>query len=358
MKTTNPKIRLLFYGVCLATVLYNCKTKDVAAVTPFTYTFKGLDDVTIPDITQTTPASVSVTAATVTSSTLASAVNNDLAGIAASGVVPASVQQAGTDISKAVSASQAAQLSAAFTPSVLSTLASGGALPADLKAQVDAIASNPALKAYLPTFTLPTVNGKAVGGRLGATTPGASNGSSTAATAYATTADDDACKAAANAAYNAALATLDAKKATQTATVTTTYSTAAAAIAAETAPCKAGIPAKYDPMKTAAQQTLNNTLASLEAAKTTLGSLYDLLKAFAYVSYAQTIAGITTLEAAETTACDSVASAKLAAAAAARDTDLAKINTNYAAAVATLTTARDKAVASCHNQGGGRVGAE
>jgi len=214
------------------------------------------------------------------------------------------------------------------------------------------------MKAYLPTYTLPTVNGKAVGGRLGATTPGSDEGSSTVATAYATTADDDACKAAANAAYTTALAGLDAAKAAQTATVTTTYSTAAAAVNAETAPCKAGIPAKYDPMKTAAQQTLNSTLASLEAAKSALGSLYDVFKVFAYVSYAQTMSAIATLEAAETTSCDAVATAKLAAAAAARDTDLATIGGNYSGAVATLTTARDNAVKSCHNQGGGRVGAE
>lgn len=355
MRTSNPKIRLLFYGFCLATVLYNCKTKDVAGVTPFTYTFKGLDNIKLPDVTPTAPAAVSVTAASVTSSTAAAAVTSGLSSLTATGTVPASVQQAAADVNKAVPATQAAALAAAFTPTVINSLSSGGTLPADLKAQTDAIASNPALQAYLPKFTLPTVNGKAVGGRIGA--DGGIKVDATVAQAFATT--DDACTNAANAAYTAAVAGLDGAKASQTATITAAYNTAVAAANAEAAPCKSGLPAKYDPLRASATQALNAGLANLEPARAILGEdTYNLLKVLYLVAYANTISGLTTLQNAESTACDSVASAKVANAAAARDRDLGTINSNYNAAVATANAARNQAVASCHNQGGGRIGAE
>ncbi|GAB3512618.1 hypothetical protein GCM10027341_53570 [Spirosoma knui] len=340
----------------LGATLYNCKTKDVESLTPFTYTFKGLEDVKLPEVKPTAPAAVSVTAASVTSSTAAAAVTSGLADLSATGQVPAAVQQAAADVSKAVSPEKAAQLAASFTPTVLTNLATTGALPASLQTEVKAITSNPALKAYLPTFTLPTVNGKPVGGRL----PAKSGNTVVPVTPVAySTMDDDACKAAANAAYTTATQNLEAARTSQAGTINSAYTQNTAGVAAEAAPCKAGLPAKYDPMRASAQQTLNSALANLEAGRSVLGEeSYSLLRILQLAAYAEAVGVYSTLQAAETAACDATGTAKLANAQAARDADLAAITNNFNAAVAQLTAARNTAVASCHNQGGGRQGAD
>ncbi|MFD2570777.1 hypothetical protein ACFSUS_09050 [Spirosoma soli] len=351
MKTVKSRIRLLLYVSCLAGTLYNCGTKDVEPVTPFTYTFKGFDNVKLPEVTPTAPAAVSVTAASVTSSTAAAAVSSGLSNLTATGQVPAAVQEAAANVSKAIPAEKAAQLVASFTPDVLNTVSTGGKLPANLETEVKAMAANPATKGYWPTYTLPTVNGKPVGGRASA--PSGASVVPATPVAYATT-DDDACKAAANAAYNSAVQNLDAAKASQTAAINSNYTQLETAIKAEAAPCKAGLPAKYDPMRALAKQTLDASLANLDAGKAVLGeTTYNLLKVLLLASYADGLNLFTTLQNAEAAACDATGTAKLAAAQAARDADLSKINSNYNNALSPLTRARDQAVASCHNQGNG-----
>jgi len=351
MKTAKANIRLLVFGFCLAAAMYNCKTKDVESLTPFTYTFKGFDDVKLPEVKPTAPAAVSVTASSVTASTAAAALTAGLSSIGSTGQIPAVVQQAGADISKAVPDQQASQMAAAFTPDVVKNLTTNGTLPDALKAQVMALAADPALKAYLPTFTFPTVNGKAVTGRVGA-------GGVVVPLAIANaTLDDDACKAAANAAYTAAVASLDASRLAQTTPVNAQYTQAQATIQADATSCKSGIPATYAGYRSLALQQLNQQLAVLAGANlpTTLNEQLLLL---IYTAYFNAVTNFTTLEVADSRACDSVAAQKLANAQTARDGDLSTINGNYNAALATLTTARDRAVASCHNQGGGRIGAE
>ncbi|GAB3769348.1 hypothetical protein GCM10028818_05280 [Spirosoma horti] len=350
MKTAKPNIKLLFYGFCLATVLYNCKTKDVDSLTPFTYTFKGFTDVKLPDVKPTAPAAVSVTSASVTSSTAAAAVSSGLSSMSATGVVPASVQQAASDVGKAITPAAASQLSASFTPDVIKTMSTTGEIPANLKSQLTALSNNSALKAYLPTFTLPTVNGKAVGGRVGATS--GSNIVATVATANAAL-DDDACKAAANAAYNTALAGLQAIQASQTAAINANFTQIQTGISAESAPCKAGLTAKYTPLRAAAQQAFDAGMASLDANKALLGGAYDLLRLLYLAALADANDVFTKLQAAETTACDAVGAAKLVNAQAARDKDLSTINSNFNAAAGSLKATLTKATASCHNQGNG-----
>lgn len=350
MKTAIPNIKLLFYGFCLAAILYNCKTKDVDSLTPFTYTFKGFTDVKLPDVTPTAPATVSVTAASVTSSTAAAAVSAGLSSLSATGVVPATVQQAATDVNKAISPAVASQLSASFTPEVIQTMSTTGALSADLKAQLTSLSSNPALKAYLPTFTLPTVNGKAVGGRVGAVS---GNNIVAVISTAAGLQDDDACKAAANAAYNTALTSLQATQTSQAATINATYAQAQAGIAAETAPCKAGLPAKYTPLRAVTQQAFDAGMASLDANKAVLGNLYTPLRLLYLAALVDANDLFTKLQTAEETACDAAGAAKLTNAQAARDKDLSMINNNFNTAAASLKTTLANATKSCHNQGNG-----
>jgi hypothetical protein len=350
MRPVRSSFKTLFYGVCLVAVLYNCKTKDVDSLTPFTYTFKGIDDVKLPEVTATAPAAVSVTASSVNTTTTAAAVSAGLTTMSATGPVPAAVTKASDDVSKVVPDAKAAEITAAFTPDVVNTLATTGTLPASLQADVNAIANNPALAAYMPTFTLPTVDGKAVGGRVGAV------GSTPVVDAVSvnfSTLDGDACKAAAAEALAKALARLDAQKATQTDAVNARFAALQAPIQADATACKASVPATYAAYKVAAKQQLDQTLAALNSNKARLGGAYNILVVLTYVVYARTIGVFDTLQKADLAACDTTAAAKLAKAQAARDADLSKINNGYNTASAALQAARDKAVASCHNQGNG-----
>ncbi len=351
MKTAKSNIRLLVYGFFLATAMYNCKTKDVDSLTPFTYTFKAFENVTLPTVTATVPTAVSVTAATVTSSTAAVAVSSGLSGMSATGIVPASVKQAGVDMGKAISTTAAAQLTASFTPDVINTLVTTGVIPANLKAQLAALSSNPALKDYLLTFTLPTVDGKPVGGRVGAVV--GIDIVATVATAMATL-DDDACKAVANSAYNTAVAILKTSQTAQLNAFNTSFATIQKSINDETAACKAGLPAKYTPLRAFAQQAFNAGIGSLDLNKAKLGNdLYNLLKLLYLSSLSDANDLFTLLQNAESTSCDAVGAKKLANATVANNKDLSAVNGNYNSAIATLNAALAKAVASCHNQGNG-----
>ncbi|GAB4043941.1 hypothetical protein GCM10028810_08160 [Spirosoma litoris] len=329
--------------------MYNCKTKDVDSLTPFTYKFTN--DVKLPDITPTAPAAVSATASSVTPSTAAAALSAGLASMTATGQPSAAVTQATADVAKAVTPEQTTAVTAAFTPTVLSNLTTSGTLPADLKAQVDAIAANPALQAYLPKFTFPSVNGKTVGGRVGVTPVDVVN------TVSAT--QDDACEAGATAAFNTAIQGLNTAKTAQTATVTAQYTAAQATITADATSCKSGIPATYSGYKAVALQQLNSGLADLAAIRSIIGEAgYQQILLLYYVAYANAIINLNALQLADSQACDAVAAQRLANAQAARDKDISTINTNYNTAVATATTTRNQTAAACHNQGGGRKSAD
>lgn len=349
MKNANRGLKWLVCGLSLTTVLYNCKTKEVVTPAPVTYTFPGLDGVKLPDLKQTAPAAVSVTAATFTPSTQTDAVNGGLSDIASTGKVPAVVQQAGTDMGKAVSDDKARALVADFTADVIANLAKTGKLPASMQADVAAIAANPAVQAYMPTYTLPMVNGKPVGARSGA------NSHALVKPLNAVTdGSTDACKKAANDAFAGLVTSLDLTRQAQTATVNATYSAAEAAALADVTGCQNGVASKYTPLIAGATTYLNTTLARLTAARSVLGEqLYNLLVVLTYVAYSQTMNAFATLQAAESNTCTAVKDAKVAAAKAARDADLNTITTNYNTTLTAATAARDKAVANCHNQGNG-----
>lgn len=346
MKTTNRKLSLLAYGLCLAAVLYNCKSKEVDPPGSGVYTFPALDKVKMPDLKVSTPAAVTVTAATITSSTLAAAVNAGLKNIAATGQVPSVVTDASSNVGKAIPADKAAAIIAAFTPDVINNLVSKGEMPASLKADVSAAAANPLLQGYMIAYTLPTVNGKPVSGRSGATVAVALSPNSVT--------DLDACRKAANDAYTKAVAGYDAIKATQTAAVNTAYTQNEVAANAEVAGCQSGIPTKYNALIAAAKSDFDAVMAALTASRSALGEqVYAQQLVLAYVTFGQIITVYNSLITAETSACALTKDAKISAAKAARDSDLNTINTNYTATVKAAESARDFEIASCHNQGNG-----
>lgn len=346
MKTSTPSLNWLVCGLLLGTTAYSCKTKDVSSITPVTYTFAGFDNVKLPEVTPTAPAAVSVTAGGVTSSTLAAAVSAGLSSIASSGQVPASVQQAGAAVGQAVSASRASELASSLNPDMISS----GTMSADMKKELSALANNAALKAYMPSYTLPTVNGKAVGARVGA------GGITLVPVANATQQDgsSDACRQAAATAYNTVVQSLDAARTSQNTAINSNYTQLETAANAEVASCQSSAPTRYTEQRSSLRTQLNSSLATLNSVRTTMGeALYNQMSLMMFAGYAQALTGFDTVQAADLNVCTATRDAKIAAAKTARDSDLNRVTTNYNTVLGTAATIRNQAITSCHNQGNG-----
>lgn len=349
MKNPMRTLRLTACALCLTAVLYDCKPTEVASLTPFTYTFKGLDDLKLPDVKPSEPVVVTVIEATVTPSKQAAAVSDGIAAIAATGKVPETVQQAVSELNKAIPEANANALEAGFTEEVINTLTTKGTLPADLQSQVDKIADSPMMKAYLPTFSLPQVDGKAVNARSGAAPE-----TLAVATALPNDNDKDKCKKAAKEAFDKAVAVLDATRKEQANAIEAAYKKYEANANSERSGCLSGTPAKYNGLIATAKKDLDKKLADLKASKKAMGeAMYKTLTASAYVTYSELIDVYNKMMNADTKACELASQARVTAAKAARDKDLGIVYTNYNAVLKSAEASRDKAVASCHNQGNG-----
>ena len=333
------------YGLALTLVMYNCKKKDEPFPTePDSGLVKEINAIEAKPVTLVQPAAVTTTASSLTVSAQATEVAGAM-GSLSSGTVPASVQSASDNVNAAFSPTEKNAL-ASVTPAMISAVAAGGALPADMKAILDKAAANPAIQAYLPKVTLPTVNGKSVSGRTG-----------TPESVEKTDGMDveDACVIAAQAAFDAVKAKLDAAKSTKDAEVAAAYSAAIAPLAAEQTSCTAGVPAKYNTMRTEAQTQATATLNALDAAKDVIpADTYATLRAYVNIQLLSFLSSVNTLQAADLKACSEITAAKTAAAAAARDANAAAVKASYDEAIAEATAKRTELVQSCHNQGGGK----
>jgi hypothetical protein len=339
------KFSVLMYVLALMLVMYNCKKKEEPfPLEPYGPGLEELNAVKVDPVTPTPPAAVTTAPGTVAASPEASAVNDGLADIATTGVVPASVTNAAATVSAALPAADIETL-AAVTPTTLAAIAAGGAVPAELQAIMDKVEANPALKAYLPKLTLPTVNGTSISGRIGAVQ---------AIEAVESVQVEDACLLAAEAKFQAKKTELDASKATEEGKITTTYNNAIAPLAADEASCKASIPAFMALLRAGVKDQIDQAYLALDNAKGGLGSLYPVMLGMVNMQAIAAYKYLDSLEAASNKACTETKNAKTTAAQIARDADLAKVTTSYNTAIAAAQAAKGKLAESCHNQGGGQ----
>ncbi len=355
MKTRKPKsITILICALALMLVMYNCKKKDDPLPDkPDEEITKELDDIKVAPVTITPPAPVESTEANVETSAKAGELNSGLGSITDANSIPASVTTAATEVTAAISESELNTLSN-VDAALINAVKEGGEIPAEVKAALDHAASNPALQEYLPTFTLPTVNGTAVTGRT-ATSPNLVTPQQLAANESIEAVQDasDVCVAAAESAYQAKKTELDASKSAKDAEITAAYNAAIAPLAAEEEACKAGIPAKFAAYRAAIDEQVASALANLERVKPFIGPLYPILKALINIQALNAYAGLNNLEAASLAACTAKTAAATTNAQAARDANLAASQAAYDAALASAAEVRAKLIASCHNQGGG-----
>lgn len=335
--------KLAALGLMMTFMLVNCKKDDKDPTEPNVDITNELKGVKVETVTIDAPAAVVATPSTFTTSTATAEVGNGLAAAAATGVVPASVTNAGAAVSSAISASEVSALSS-VSAATIDAVSKGGAVPADIKAVLDKARANPALAAYLPTFTFPTVGGTVVNGkRVGGTD---------AIEKTEKVLVDDACITAATAVFDGVKATLDASKASQDAAVLAAYNTAVSTVPPATT-CTADLATRFDGYRAGVNAQGTKALADIEAAQAALGSNYALIKALTNIALLDALSSINTLQAAEAQACTQKAAAGGTNAIAARDANLAKVDAAYKTALAQATKLKGDAIASCHNQGGG-----
>jgi predicted DNA-binding protein (UPF0251 family) len=336
---------LLTYGLAISVALFNCKKdKEVKILEPSEEISKELDAIEVEEVVITAPAPVEVEAGKIEVSTQGTALASGLAGIAASGEIPAAVSAAAEQVEASLSTADIETLNE-VTPEVIADVAAGGAVSPQLQAVMDKVNADPVLKAYLPVFTLPKVGGVSVSA--------ARIGSVDEIEAIDLIEVEDVCLQSAEAKFQVKKTELDAAKATEEAKITTAYNTAIAPLAADEAACKASIPGAMNLYRAAIQAQIDKAYADLEAAKSVLGSLYPVLYSLISVQAIGAYSGLPALEAASLAACTATTAAKTAAAQAARNADLAKVTASYNTAIAAATAAKSRLLESCHNQGGG-----
>jgi hypothetical protein len=357
MKNTKTRsITVLLCSLALMLVMYNCKKKDEPLPDkPNPVIEKELDDINLTPVTLTPPAPVESTDASVELSEKAGEVNAALGDIASTGVIPASVSDAAAEVSAALPAADLAVLGG-VTPAMMDAVKGGGEIPADVKAALDKAAANPAVQAYLPKFTLPTVGGVTINGRIAATN-GVTGDEAVSIGAEghieAIQEASDVCIAAAEAIFQAKKTQLDAGKSAKDAEIATAYNAAIAPLASQQTECTSGLTATYAAYRAAVDVQVNQALADLDAAQAILGDLYPILRALTNIQALGAYSGLNTLQAAEIAACAAKTTAATTNAQAARDKDLAASQAAYDTALAAATTVKAKLVESCHNQGGG-----
>lgn len=336
--------------MCLSLGFNSCKTKEAEPEIPdFS---KGYENVKpMPAVTPSTPAAVTSTPATVT----ASAALLEVGAALASGTVTPAVTKASEDIAKAVSPAKAAELVNAFTPTVLASLKSGGALPATLQADMASLAANPALAAYLPKVTPATVNGTTVNGFV-APKLGKSNAEPTFVieSSNAVAAINSACTDQAQAAYNTAVKTIDDSKTANEKIVNDAFDALLAAVNPES--CKATAATVAAASIAQASALIDASIAGIDAAVAS-GALSAALganiKVLTYLGVKTQMDAIESARAGSVASCDVAATAQRTSINAARTSDLAGVTASYNAAVAPLRTILSANIQTCHDQGMG-----
>jgi hypothetical protein len=327
--------------------LYNCKKKEADPLEPDSGLVDEIGKIDLPEIELEAPAPVTSTPAEVKISPAAAALATGITSLTPGGPIPEAISGAAADVSAALSESEISALSS-IDNSVIDAVSAGGELPAALQAVVEKVSADPKLKAFLPTFTLPTVNGLPVSGRTG------NKAGTDHVLDFNDVAVSDECLEKANEEFALAKSRLDASRDTKLQGVAAAYSAAIAPLAANETSCTAALTTTYASAMDAALAIGSAANASLEAVRSTLGDeLFKTLQALTNISFLAHLNALNSAKAADSTLCTQITAVATQAAQDARDTNTQKVESAYQTALSEATDLRSKLLSSCHNQGGG-----
>ena len=340
----------------MAIGLHNCTPPNEEPSSE--YLFNDLRNLKMPETKLRLAAPTTVTPASVTSSTLASAVTSGIATIPSSGQVPPVVTQAisGANGALAAAGTSAGAIVSGFTPEVLTTLTNTGQLPANLQGPIAALRNNSSLQPYFPVATLPRVNGQTVTPTtITLPTPTAPPITPAVVLTPVNYTGPDACSKQANDLFDNVTRDLNTNRVAQIAGINSTYSQDKAGADNDVNTCSVNTQDKYRQLTTAARSGLDASLASLQAARSILGEAnYATLVALTYIQYSNLIIIYTDFQKAELNTCVIARDARIASAVVARDTNIGLINEAFNTTVRTAQALVLQLLDSCHNQGSGR----
>lgn len=338
-----PLMAILMTGLLLT----NCKKKETDPLEPNPGLVDEIGKIDLPPVELVTPAPVNTTESSITASPAVAALGAGLATLQPGEPVPQAIQSAAADVAASLNPAEIEALSS-VDASMISSVAAGGELSPALTAIMEKVTSDPKLNVYLPTFTLPTVNGAPISARTG------NSALEDFILNFNDVAVSDECLLKANESFDLAKTRLDASKATQLAAITTAYNAAIAPLAANQTSCTSGLDAKYTTLANQGIASTNAALAGIENARATLGEqLYETLKALTNISALGYLSTLNNLKAAENQACIAVTTAATTAAQAARDANTANVEASYQTALSEAAELRAQLLESCHDQGGG-----
>lgn len=330
MKSTKFSFfRKTFLVFTLAFGLINCKSDkiEVEEVFDFSKTFTGVVvtpvTITQPAATTYIPGSITVPATFTTLATTAAAGNTP----------PADLVTTAAKISPTLESAASALL----TPAVLADIIAGKPVSAAVQKALDDILKTGELNAYLPTKTLPSIDGKVISGRV-AGSSGKINSLSGGTEMFSTA---NACNDAIKKSFDDAKKILDDGLAAEIAKVKAAYdeNIKPAVVTTE----------KQNALKRRDDQLviLNKYLS--DGIK--LGAKYIPVVVAIYWSYYNLNEEV---YANEIKGLDAKAKAITDKANAARDADTKKAEDDYKAKLLAITIVFDKENTNCHNQGGGK----
>lgn len=345
MKTRT--LRLLTLLTFLTFFLYECKDKEADSLEPAnTELSNQLDKLEMapttleetPDI-KLVPGKVEISAKTVE-------LNGSLSTVTA-GNIPANVSKAAEEVSTSLTEAEIKALNQVTPAQATKTVLNSDQVRSILnKATADV-----KLQSYLSLFTAAKVDGLPNGGRTGAVTDGTSSKN---AAVEAGNTDD--CIARANEKFEKTKERLDDSKAKDLGKINDAYNKDLERIQKNLEKCTGeNGPAYFEALRQAGIKIANEALNALEKAKPHLKpGQYEYLKALINVQLLDYLAKVNELEAAKIGTCTEIAAIAKARAEETKNSNTARVEANYNDALAKAIELRDKMIANCHNQGGGK----
>lgn len=343
---------MLLCLLVMTLVMYNCGKKDEPLPDkPDQGKVDDLNKIEIEPVNVVDPAPVVVTDGSLETSALTTELLSALGGIEEGGVIPAAVTNASAAVAAALSEADLTALGL-LDDAMFETIKNGGAIPAAVQAVIDKAAAHPALQAYMPKLTLPTVDGVTITGRRAATTDIATDAHAGDAIEAIQEASD-ACIEEANRLFNEKQRSLNETKALNDAKATSAYNKVISELPS-TAPCLANVDAMVAQRNRVTEANRAASYASLDKVRAAMGeAMYKTLISLIDFTTAKTYQETINFERAERAKCATENDKKKENAATARDTNLANSQAAFDKALAAANVAKTAMIQSCHNQGGG-----
>ena len=333
------------YILAVLLLMDNCKQKDADPLVPNQALIEDLNKIEMETVVLAKPEPVAATESRIEISAKAAALSADIAAMNTTGIIPASVKIAADETTTAITAAEIAALET-ITPEMITAMAAGGALPANLQLILNKAAGNAALLAYLPKIIFPTV--------AGAEIKGARIGTSDLIEKTGATNVSDACLTAAEDVCQAVKTKLKTSLNTQLGGATAAFDNEVASLASMETSRTAALILKYSTLRTQTQLDANKLKLLLDAAKNLAGTLYSPVKAQIFLQLLGYFNTINILQEADKKAYIAKTTAATINAQTYRKKNMDAIEAAYAKALALVEKAKADIAQSCHNQGGGK----